>query len=130
MAMVEKADGTPLTEAANLRAVSMLNAAGDTSLKHYFEFNNTLYVAGKPGSSETLTLYYDYDDDDVDAITMPKIAQRALALGTAAILAEKRGMLIDANIPQIATLEGLKKEQIAILQARYGIRGDMASDKA
>lgn len=91
------------------------------TMRIWTEHAKSLYVWRPPATEQVLTVYFDYEDSDVDAITMPDPAEEALIEGTCYAVWAGLGAGVEVP-PEAQTHKTEYEKHIAVLQARYAYR--------
>jgi len=81
-------------------------------------FAGNLYVHPAPTAEVDLTLHHTYDEDDVDSIGLPDVAELACIEGTCAQVEAGLGLVGEPN-PDNVGHRALYEQQVAILTERY-----------
>ena len=117
-------DSAPLDEKTSLRELlNFTNTGESTTISAFCIFNKTAYVYGSPAASTSLDIYYEYEDSDVDTITMPDCAFEACIEGVCYLIELGKGVI--GELPEGAlTHLTLYEKQITMLQDRYATRGN------
>jgi len=87
----------------------------------YAIFASSIYVQPPSSGTTPLTLFYEYEDDSADDITMPDCAYEAITESVCSLLELERG-LAGVITEQASGHERLANDAIAVLVARYARR--------
>jgi len=100
--------------------LSFANAITATAAapQRWATFGGNLFVHPAPTGQVVLTLHHTYDEDDVDSIGLPDVAELACIEGVCAQVEAGLG-LVGEPAPDEVGHRGLYEQQVAILTERY-----------